>query len=127
MLEQLYEELSTALIETSDHLLSFQFYILSGRFNIQHILDVYLEPLLAIITAAFHAPVRADNALLAAAALFTASVQRFVQAGVFKTDVNFLFAAYIFLRITQSSQVSFEDFVNQNHTWQYDEKLTDCA
>ena len=46
----MYEDFSSLLLiyDMKNHgiLLSFEFYILSGRFNIQHIIDVYLDPML---------------------------------------------------------------------------------
>ena len=50
----MYEDFSLILLNKDSEdqqkevnfLLSFEFYILSGRFNIQQIIDVYLEPML---------------------------------------------------------------------------------
>jgi len=59
---------------------------------------------------------------MAAAALLTASITKFAESAVLKTDVNFLLAAYIFYRIVHSrssDHLPFEDFVNKHHEWHY--------
>ena len=42
-LQGMYEDIATDLLKLGDIYLSFQFYILSGRFSIQYILDTYFE------------------------------------------------------------------------------------
>ena len=83
----IYEDLANDLLPSGeasgDTLLSFEFYVLSGRFSIQQILDAYLDPLLSDLTQ------------LSAAAIVTACTTKFVEAGVLKTDVIILFAAYV--------------------------------
>ena len=42
-LQGMFEDISNELLSKGDKYLSFQFYILSGRFSIQYIMDTYFE------------------------------------------------------------------------------------
>lgn len=79
-------------------------------------LEVYLDPLVSLLKSE-----KPEKAGLIASALMTACVQKFMDSGVFKTDVNLLLAAYVFLKILASPEgsSSFEDFVNCHHTREF--------
>ena len=48
--------------------------------------------------------------------MLTAGVLKFVESAKFKTDVNFLFSAYVFQKlITPDFALPFEDFVDEHH------------
>ena len=58
-----------------------------------------------------------------ASALLSSGVQKFTEPGVCKTDVNFLFVAYVVSRIIHLSKpekpICFEEFVNIHHLWNF--------
>ena len=45
-LQGMFEYISNELLDHGNRFLSYQFYILSGRFSIQYILDTYLDAFL---------------------------------------------------------------------------------
>ncbi len=58
-----------------------------------------------------------------ASALLSAGVQKFTEPAVCKTDVNFLFVAYVVNRLIHlrkpEKTICFEEFVNIYHTWNF--------
>lgn len=64
-----------------------------------------------------------EKAVNLAGALLSAGVQKFTEPGVCKTDVNFLFVAYVMSRIIHlrkpEKPICFEEFVNIHHSWNF--------
>jgi len=85
----LYEDLSAELLKQGKVLLSFEFYILAGRFNIQYILEVYFPVLMKFRTSGTRA----------IAGFLTSGVIKFVEQSVPKNDVILLFICYVFLHM----------------------------
>mmetsp|Transcript_33628 Transcript_33628/g.44405 ORF Transcript_33628/g.44405 Transcript_33628/m.44405 type:complete len:188 (-) Transcript_33628:80-643(-) len=107
-LQGMFEKISAELLQQGDLYLSFQFYILSGRFSIQTILDTYLERFLELASTT---DVKGLGAIL------TACVHKVVEQGTYTADVTFLFCAYTFMRGCQlvPASLDFESFVDLMH------------
>lgn len=103
----MFEQISNQLLAQGDKYLSFQFYILSGRFSIQYILDTYFEAFVE----------QAQTDIKGLGALLTACVHKLIEQGTYKADVTFLFCVYAFMRgITLlDSSIDFERFVDLVH------------
>lgn len=104
----MFEDISNALLTQGNRYLSFQFYILSGRFSIQYILDTYLEGFIEQAQT---------SDIMGLGGLLTACVHKLIEQGTYKADVTFLFCVYAFMRgcTLIDNQVSFESFVDLLH------------
>ena len=105
----MFEDISNALLTQGNRYLSFQFYILSGRFSIQYILDTYLEGFIEQAQT---------SDIMGLGGLLTACVHKLIEQGTYKADVTFLFCVYAFMRgcTLIDNQVSFESCVNLLHS-----------
>lgn len=107
-LQTTFEKISYKLLQAGNHFLSFQFYIMSGRFSIQYILDTYFDPFMQL----------KENDLRGVSAILTASMHKIVESGTFKADVTFLFCVYTFMRsiaLVDADSMTFELFVDLMH------------
>jgi hypothetical protein len=90
--DQIFEKSSNLLLTNLDYCKSLQLYAMTGRFNIQYILDTYLPQIDCIQLLMTHA---------------------FRSCTSLKTDVNILFAAFLLKRYIQQDSVPlFEQFLD---------------
>ena len=103
----MFEHIASQLLEKANKFLSFQFYILSGRFSIQYILDTYFESFIE----------QALTDTRGIGALLTACVEKIVEQGTYKADVTFLFCVYTLMRGCSliDKTVEFEHLVDLLH------------
>ena len=108
-LQGMFEQISNELLAQGNKYLSFQFYILSGRFSIQTMLDTYLE--------SFVEQAISQSNVKGLGAILTACVHKLMEQGTYTADVTFLFCAYTFMRACQLVQhtLDFEAFVDLMH------------
>lgn len=107
-LQTTFEKISTLLLQSGNQYLSFQFYIMSGRFSIQYILDTYFEHFMQL----------KETDLRGVSAILTASMHKIIEEGTFKADVTFLFCVYTFMRsiaLVDADSMSFTSFVDLMH------------
>ena len=104
----MFEQISNELLAQGNKYLSFQFYILSGRFSIQTILDTYFD----------HFVEQAATNISGLGAILTACGHKMIEQGTYTADVTFLFCVYTFMRgcsLLEDTSLEFESFVDLMH------------
>ena len=106
----MFEDISNALLTQGNRYLSFQFYILSGRFSIQYILDTYLEGFIEQAQT---------SDIMGLGGLLTACVHKLIEQVKHTRPMSHSCSApvYAFMRgcTLIDNQVSFESFVDLLH------------